>query len=289
MARKLVPGLRPFLRHGFSIISFISGACLLAEKLGRPGVRILCYHGINETPSNDYSISTSDFVAQIEFLKDNYKIISIHQLAILLAEKQSLPPGNIALSFDDGFEDFYRCAFPILMRYNIPATAFIPTGLIDDNSGLGNQKRMPQNEFLSWNQIREMSQSGIDFGSHSVSHNSLPKLSRKEIQYELVYSKARLETELGKRIKGLAFPYGTFRDITHEIEGLIAESGYSWAVTSISGVNKELSNPYELRRTVIQKGDGLTGFKRVVKGSLDGWIVMQKIRFLSQKQKTISL
>jgi len=276
--------LKQISRQLISFITYYSGACFLLDKLyAKNSVRILCYHGVNQSPTNQYSIATSDFASQVKFLKKNYKIISIDQLATLLAENQPIPPKTIAISFDDGFEDFYCCAFPILKRFNIPATSFIPTGFVDDSVGLRNTKKLPQNDFLSWNQIREMSQSGIDFGSHTVSHNSLRKLSRKEIQYELAYSKTRLESELGKPIKGFAFPYGTFRDISPAIEPLIAELGFSWAVTSISGVNKFFSNPYRLHRTVIQKEDQLAGLKRAVKGSLDGWLVMQKLGFIIKK------
>lgn len=276
--------LKQISRKLISFATFYSGICFLSNKLQTNyGARILCYHGISESPNNQYSLSLSEFVLQIEFLKDNYRIISIDQLAALVVDKYPLPSKIMAVSFDDGFKDFYRCAFPILKRYTIPATAFIPTGLIDSNSGLRNQTRLPEQEYLSWDQIREMSQSGIDFGSHSVSHKSLPKLSHKEIQYELTHSKARLETELKKPIKGFAFPYGTFKDVTPEITGMISESGFSWAVTCISGVNRPLANPLELRRTVIQEGDGLAGFKRVINGSLDGWILMQKLGYYLQK------
>ncbi len=268
-----------------SLITYYSGICYLSEKLNsNNGVRILCYHGINKSPASYYSIATSDFASQMEFLKKNYKIISIDQLAVLLAERQTFPPRTVAISFDDGFEDFYANAFPILKRFNIPATSFIPTGFIDNKYGLGNKKRLPQNEFLSWDQIREMSQSGIDFGSHTISHKSLRKLSRQEIKHELAYSKARLEKELGKPIKGFAFPYGTFRDIPPDAEVLINESSFSWAVTSISGINNVFTNPYKLRRIVIQEGDGVVGLKRIVKGSLDGWIVMQRLGIYLKNQ-----
>ena len=173
----------------------------------------------------------------------------------------------------------------LFRSYAIPATVFLPTGLIDSNSKY--EKKLPQSEFLTGKQIRKMHQAGIEFGSHSVSHASLTSLTRQETQYELEYSKARLEAELSMSAKGFAYPYGTFRDTDPKIGELIANIGYSWALTSVSGVNREGTNIFALRRTVILREDGLAGFKRALKGALDGWIVMQKCGYYLERMRAI--
>jgi peptidoglycan/xylan/chitin deacetylase (PgdA/CDA1 family) len=282
MIRKFHP--KQIGRQMLSLVSYYSGFCFLRNclKMGS-GARILCYHGISETPKNQFAVSAENFTAQIHFLTDHFRIVSIDHLVALLQNIHSIPPNTIALSIDDGFQDFYSNGFPILRQFAVPATVFIPTGCIDGDSKSLTHRKLPQNEFLTWDQIREMSLFGIDFGSHSVSHNSLTQLPHREIQYELEYSKERLESEIGKKINGFAYPYGTFRDIDPKIGELIARTGFSWAVTSISGVNKPGSNRFALRRTMIEDKDGLQGFKRAVSGSLDGWIVFQKMGYYLKK------
>lgn len=281
-----VISLKQSTRQLLSIISFYTGYSSLLElfKLNN-GIRILCYHGISQNPTNHYSVSIKDFTLQMQFLAENYKVISIDHLVSLLHSGQIIPNNTVSISIDDGFQDFYIYGFPVLKKNAIPATVFLPTGYIDNPSSYLIKHKLLQTKFLDWEQVREMSSNGIDFGSHSVSHNSLTQLTRREIQYELAYSKERLESEIGKTINGFAYPYGTFRDIDQKIEELIAETSFSWAVTSISGVNKTGSNRFALRRTMIENEDKLEGFKRAVKGSLDGWIIFQKCGYYLKRGK----
>jgi peptidoglycan/xylan/chitin deacetylase (PgdA/CDA1 family) len=267
--------LRGFSRQLLSKITYYSGYCLLSNSLRlNVGTRILCFHGINDNYINPYGVAVSDFSEQMRFLSNNYEVVQIDRVIARIQEGKSLQSSMIAVSFDDGYQDFYFHAYPILKKYAIPATVFLPTGSIDGISKYNHM--LPQRDFLSWDQIRELKKNGIGFGSHTVSHRSLRRLSQMEIHYELESSKARLESELNVSIAGFAYPYGAIKDTSPRIEKWISETGYSWAVTSIGGSNGKNSNPFALRRTVIMRDDGLEGFKRALSGALDGWIVMQK-------------
>jgi peptidoglycan/xylan/chitin deacetylase (PgdA/CDA1 family) len=276
--------LKSFSRQSLSVLSFYSGWYQLSGYLKiNHGARILCFHGINEIPTSQYAVSASNFREQMRFLKENYEIVSMDQLVTLLQNSQPIPSRVVAVTVDDGFQDFYVYGFPILRQYAIPATVFLPTGFIDGDIEDEKKQKLPQSEFLSWDQIREMHKFGIDFGSHTISHNSLPSLTQPEIQHELEYSKSRLESELDEPVKGFAYPYGTFRNIDTGIEKIIANSGYSWALTSVSGLNSKGLNPFSLRRTVIERDDGIAGFKRALKGALDGWVVIQKFGYYMRR------
>lgn len=275
--------LKNILRQILSILSFYGGYSLLSTHFRR-GVRILCFHGINDRPENQYAVSTQDFRHQMRFLAANYDVVSMERFVTLLTNEREVPSERIAVTVDDAYRDFYQYAFPVLKEFNIPATVFVPTGFIDDDPQYANI--LPQKEFLSWDQIREMNQHGVDFGSHTLSHTSLTKLSRQEILSELKVSKSRIEAEIGETINGFAYPYGTLRDIDTKIERLIAEAGYTWAVTSVSGQNELGVNPFALRRTVIVSDDKLTGFKRALKGSLDNWVIMQRFGYYANKAFT---
>jgi peptidoglycan/xylan/chitin deacetylase (PgdA/CDA1 family) len=275
---------KQFIRQLVDLISFYSGYCSFSDLLKfNNGMRILCYHGISEVPTNHYAVSVNEFTMQMDYLVKNNKIVSIDKMVSLFHEINPIQNNTIAVSIDDGYQDFFKYGFPILKKFVIPATVFVPTGFIDDVSKLKKMCRLPQNEYLTWDQIREMGNNGIDFGSHTVSHISLTKLSKREIQFELERSKDRLENELGKSVRGFAYPYGTFRDIDPSIGKLISEIGYSWAVTSISGSNKLGSDNFSLHRTMVERDDGIAGFSRIIKGSLDAWVVMQKCSYYREK------
>jgi peptidoglycan/xylan/chitin deacetylase (PgdA/CDA1 family) len=158
---------------------------------------------------------------------------------------------------------------------------FLPVEFIDAGVSEGAINESSQTGFLSWDQVREMNCNGIGFGSHTLTHASLTELTRHDAQYQLERSKAKLEMEIGQPVTGFAYPYGTFRDFNPEMERLVATAGYSWAVTGISGVNNHKSNPFAFRRTVVRKDDNIYAFKRMMRGALDPWIVMQRLgRFL---------
>lgn len=268
--------LKRFVRKLLTNLTFYSGYCLILKKLNiNNGIRILGFHGINEHPSNPYAVSSTDFSTQMGFLVENYKIVSIDQLVTTLQDKKRIPPNTIGITIDDGYQDFYSYGYPVLKRFAIPATVFLPTGFINSNTNNENKQVLPQRKFLSWDQILEMNQNGVEFGSHSVSHRSLAKLTQLDLRYELEYSKYILEMKTGKKITGFAYPYGTFRDVKPSIYQVLKATGYSWAVTSISGINKPGSNIYSLRRTIIELNDGINGFTKALIGALDLWIIMQ--------------
>ena len=259
-----------------SSVAFLTGYCFLTESLGvNRGARILSYHGINHRPTNSYAVPTQKYANQMKFLTERFTIISVDQLVDLLREGKSIPPR--AVTIDDGYKDAYTNAYPILKRFAIPATIFLPVEFIGASPSERATSKLPQTDFLSWDQVREMSQNGIAFGSHTLTHVSLTKLTLQEVQYQLESSKARLEIEIGKPVPGFSYPYGTVRDFNPEIEQLVAAAGYSWAVTGLSGVNNRRSNLFALRRTKVERDDGMYVFKKAMRGALDPWIVMDRL------------
>jgi len=261
-----------------SSVAFFTGYCFLAESLGvSRGARILSYHGINDRPANPYAVSTHNFAEQMRFLVERFTIISVDQLVDLLEGGRPIPPRAVAVTIDDGYRDTYTNAYPILRRFAIPATFFLPVEFIGVSSSDSATSKLPQTDFLSWDQVRAMSQDGIAFGSHTLSHVPLTRVTCQEAECQLQESKARLEVEIGKPVTGFAYPYGTVRDFDPAIERLVAAAGYSWAVTGLSGVNNHRSNPFALRRTKVERYDGMYVFKKAARGALDPWIVMDKL------------
>ncbi len=169
-------------------------------------VPILNYHYIGNNPNpadkarDSLSVSPDKFAAEMKYLADNhYSTITFDTLYPALQGTISLPPKPIILTFDDGYEDFFYNAFPILLQYHLRAVSFIPTGL------------MNQGYYLTWDQIRQMQRSGlISFEAHSVHHYQLTSLSDYALKAEIVGSKNTLQAELGVPVNFFAYPYGTY-------------------------------------------------------------------------------
>jgi peptidoglycan/xylan/chitin deacetylase (PgdA/CDA1 family) len=119
---------------------------------------------------------------------------------------ESHEPNTVALTFDDGLENFYDLAFPILQRYDFTATVFLVSDYIGQQTTWDYHKR----NHLNWQQIAELAAAGIEFGSHSATHPDLRALDDEELQYELFGSKRFLEEKLGRPVKYVSYPFGRY-------------------------------------------------------------------------------
>lgn len=190
-------------------------------------VPMLMYHYIGNNPNpadhaRDILSTTPDkFEEEMKYIHDNgYITITLDTLYAALKKQITLPNKAIVLTFDDGYIDFYYNAYPILRKYNLQATEFIPTGLMD------------QGYYLRWSQIQEMQASGfIHFEAHSVHHYSLPSLSKEKALAELVESKTVLQNKLGVPVNFMAYPFGTVNDTVIKLTkqaGYVGSAG-TWA------------------------------------------------------------
>ena len=158
------------------------------------GIPVLNYHQINNEDYNALTLSNVEFEAQINYLyQKGYNGISPDQLADYLQYGKQLPANPVLITFDDGYEDNYRVAYPILQKYHFTATIFLITDFVNHYEN-----------YLTWNQIKEMNAAGLSFEDHTLSHISLPNASNEEINNQLLKSKQALEWRLGKMIENLA-------------------------------------------------------------------------------------
>ena len=137
-------------------------------------VPVLTYHSIDDSGS---IISTPPriFRQQMRTIKDlGLKALSLKQLSHSLRAQKPIEPNSVVLTFDDGFANFYTEAFPTLQENGLTATVFLVAGHCGGyNDWTGNPPKLPRSKVLSWEQIREISDAGIDFGSHTLSHPDL--------------------------------------------------------------------------------------------------------------------
>jgi len=176
----------------------------------RPPVPILMYHEISPAGASGsrLAVSPEAFAGQLAYLHDaGFQTVTAGRLAEVLAGAPGgLPDRAVVLTFDDGFEDFHRCALPLLDRYGYTATVFVTTGWVQD-AGRDAAGRCP-GRMLSWSQVAEAAGAGMEVGAHSWGHPQLDQLPGAALREELYASKAQLEDRLGRPVPGLAYPFG---------------------------------------------------------------------------------
>ncbi len=182
---------------------------------------ILQYHHISsETPAST-SVTPALFKAHLDYLNEtDFTLLSLESVVTHILGKKPLPQRCAAITFDDAYRSIYEAAYPLLRRYDYPATVFVSTRGIDKKFGA----------LMTWDQMREMSDHQIDFANHSASHSHLirrqadesSKKWRERVVSDLREAESRLLEEVGRPTRLFAYPYGEF---TPELLEIISQLG----------------------------------------------------------------
>jgi peptidoglycan/xylan/chitin deacetylase (PgdA/CDA1 family) len=175
---------------------------------------ILTYHSISEGPA-PLCMPPNVFAAQMHWLKSNAHIMPLELLVESLAHGRFVPPRTVALTFDDGFSDFYTEAAPTLRRLELAAIVFLPASycgrIASWDPWTGGRPLM------TWTQIKELAAQGVGFGSHGMSHPVLTGRTDAELAYEMAESKNLIEAETGQEVCFFCYPYGCHDERTRKI------------------------------------------------------------------------
>jgi peptidoglycan/xylan/chitin deacetylase (PgdA/CDA1 family) len=243
------------------------------------------YHEITDRPRasrHPYyqtGTSVSAFERQIRFLSENgYRSISLAEVLQRQSTNADDTAKHVAITFDDGYENFYTNAFPILSRYGFTATVFLPTAFIGDT-------RRSFNGFscLTWNEVRSLNDLGVEFGSHTVDHPQLRDLCRSDVEHQLRCSRSSIEDELGTRVTSFAYPYAfpeTDRTFVPLLRQLLAESGYERGVSTIIGTVTDSGDKFFMPRLPVNSEDDTRFFTAKLQGAYDWLHAVQFVRKL---------
>lgn len=244
-----------FLFLIFSLNILSSPAIVWAQETV---ILILTYHDFTIEEGSSYDMNIVEFEKQMDYLAaHNYSVISLSELLKGLKGGQ-LPPKPVVITIDDGFKSNYTLAYPVLKKYNFPATLFIYTNFIEKNNGS-----------LTWEEIREMTKNNIEIGSHTLSHCNLLKYKKNEnyetylarIRREIFLSKEILESKIGSKVKFFAYPYGVYSPI---IKNLVIQAGYE-GILNANNMNNTLTvDPFSLNRQIIFGQSSFNSFIRIL-------------------------
>jgi peptidoglycan/xylan/chitin deacetylase (PgdA/CDA1 family) len=177
---------------------------------------IFVYHDVSEPDSPQYSdlysTDTKIFKAQIDFLKENFQLVSLDEILSIPPEKQK--NRLAAITFDDGFLSVKETAMPYLVSLNIPFTIFLNSTAIEQNFLPYDQfdeinRKYDRRVYLNANEVRELAAAkGVTIGSHTANHRTIGNCDEKELREEIDANKAFLENLTGSEVAHLAIPYG---------------------------------------------------------------------------------
>lgn len=266
-----------FLKPIISVNKFIKS--FPANKTAKP-IAILAYHSVschrNLKYGRHYTIDPQLFDLQMNYLKNNnFRVINLAEFYEMIQARTATNYRTIVLTFDDGYADSFLYAYPILKKYGFNATFFLICNFVGSKNTFPwlREPLFPRGENLplSVDQILDMAKGGMDFGSHSHSHQRLTRLSLKQAFEEIQGSKTYIEKLLGQEIYSFSYPYGSWNDFDGSHQEMVRKAEYGLAVTTIYGSIDLNSNPFALRRISIYANDGLNTFEMKVKGYYD-WI-----------------
>jgi peptidoglycan/xylan/chitin deacetylase (PgdA/CDA1 family) len=254
----------------------------LFQPLRRNGARnnsslpILMYHSLSEDAEigrgRPYYLTTtapSVFASHMQRLSDcGYRTVNVAE-AVQLLHSGASTRGSVVITFDDGYSDFYRHAFPSLDRFNFTATVYLPTGYIGTSP-----LQFKGKECLTWSEVRELRKHGISFGSHTMTHPQLSTLDSASVKNEIVNSKHAIEDNLGEPVNGFAYPYAFPEQnarFVRTLREILADAGYQQGVSTRIGMANREDDCYFLRRLPMNSLDDIALFDAKLQGGYD-WL-----------------
>jgi peptidoglycan/xylan/chitin deacetylase (PgdA/CDA1 family) len=166
--------------------------------------------------------------------RNRYVGVFAADLAKSFSSGSGLASRSLVLSFDDGYDDFYNNAFPLLKKYNLPATLYVIINSLDKTG------------YLTKAQLRELADSGlVEIGSHTFNHLDLRRLKDKDAVFEIKESRRELQKLSGQKVETFAYPYGYYND---RLVAVASSSGYLAAVSVLPGVAQAEDNHWLLPR-----------------------------------------
>jgi peptidoglycan/xylan/chitin deacetylase (PgdA/CDA1 family) len=250
-------------------------------------IPILMYHSITEQDESGvgayYRTATAPavFARHMKYLHDNqYKTVDLAEAAQRLQNGRTAEKFAV-ITFDDGYSDIYRHAFPEIQRYGFSATVFLPTAYIGTTP-----LQFKGKDCLTWSEVRELRRSNIAFGSHTVTHPQLATLNESAVKSEITDSKKAIEDNMGESVDTFAYPFA-FPESNHlfveMLRTALLESGYRHGVSTRIGTARREDDPYFLRRLPVNSLDDAALFDAKLQGGYD-WL--HKVQYASKLLKS---
>lgn len=216
---------------------------------------ILCYHAVDPVWRSDLSVPPERFSDHCAWLARRRKVLPAAVAAGIVSGRGSLPAGISALTFDDGYASLYEHALPHLVRHGLVATIFLVAQTLAPDRLEATWAATPDGYLpstLTLEQIQDMQEAGIAFGSHSLRHADLTEMGPEECERDLRASKEMLEDLLRGPVELLAYPRGLHDE---QVRAAAQRAGYTYAFGTSK--NRGASGRFGIPRIGIYPGNGI--------------------------------
>jgi peptidoglycan/xylan/chitin deacetylase (PgdA/CDA1 family) len=189
-------------------------------------VPVLMYHRV--APASDRGVDMPGLVvdprrfdAQLSALQANgWRTITSEQLAAAVMAGAPVPPRTFVITIDDGRDDGYTNAFPILEKHGFVATYFVITA------------RIGRRHYLTWSELRDMQAAGMEIGNHTSGHVDEKRFSRTQTDHQVEAAETAIRTHLGIAPRSFAYPFG---QAPANLVASVMSSGLWAAYTTVGG------------------------------------------------------
>jgi peptidoglycan/xylan/chitin deacetylase (PgdA/CDA1 family) len=235
------------------------------------GPRILIYHQVGTNLGREMEVSLDVFRAHLDWIGRHGRIVDLD--GALSAGDAPEADETYVLSFDDGYSDIFRFAFPLMVERRLPFTVYLNTQPLESGMSLGPESGA---EPLTWSEMETMMDSGLlTVGAHTHRHVDVRSLEADAIAEELDVSNRLIEERLGSAPRHFAYPWGFWSELA---EALVRERYETAALAAVGSINTT-TDRHRLPRIPIQKSDGIVFFKQKIRNGLrvEEWI-RQRVR-----------
>ena len=218
------------------------------------------YHafGTREEAPSRFILPVRRFACQMAWLSRlGYNVLGLEDFLRYRQEHRLPPTPSVVITIDDGYQDNFTLAFPILSRYRFPATIFLVSEKLGQDNHWDENSKLTGRPLLSLSQVEQMLKQGIYFGAHTRTHPHLTALREEDVQREIYGSKQDLEKMLNVPIQAFAYPYG---DFNAAVRAVVEEAGFQGSCSVEGGTNSPKTPLHILRRAEVYGTDSLLRF-----------------------------
>ena len=225
-------------------------------------IPVLYYHKI-DYPKKDavfkgLYVTPGQFKRQLSILKFlGYETINPKEILSFIKGHKLSVKKPILITFDDGYENNYLNAYPILKSAGFTSMIFVSSGFIGKKNAISDERERVKENFLNKTEIKEMFNNGFFIGSHGINHYYLDRLEEGLMIGELIASKAYLENITGSAVDFFSYPFGVY---SANVMRAVKNAGYAAAFTTVNGKIEAGDNSFELKRISVNGYNSIFNF-----------------------------
>lgn len=222
---------------------------LRASSAGRMPISVLFYHRVADEHPSPWTISTTEFARQMDWLQRHFELISLAEAQRRMDQRLSFRPA-VCVTFDDGYAENCRFALPLLISRGVPCTYFVSTQFVTEGQPFPHDvARGEPHAPNTKEQLQAAARAGIEMGAHTRTHADLgPITDPAKLRDEIAGSRADLQDWLGVPVRYFAFPYGQVANLNATAIDVIRATGFAGFCSAYGGYNVPDDDSFHLQR-----------------------------------------